>query len=143
MLELVDMHNNFFRGPIPLSMSLLKGIQGLDLSNNKFSGQIPLFFDKFDTLQILNLSYNNFEGEVPIDGVFKNVTATSLAGNNELCGGIPDFQLPRCSFNSSEKRKLTLALKLIISIASGFLGITLSAILELLYNFWKKREDPG
>ncbi|KAB1209696.1 LRR receptor-like serine/threonine-protein kinase EFR [Morella rubra] len=120
------MTRNSFEGPIPSSLETLRGIELLDLSNNNLSGAVPKFLENFKFLQLLNLSYNHFEGEVPTQGVFKNTSATSIKGNSELCGGMPEFQLPKCEYKKSKKRpKLTLALKLTISALSGLLGIAL------------------
>ncbi|GMY22795.1 probable LRR receptor-like serine/threonine-protein kinase At3g47570 [Fagus crenata] len=138
-LEFLAMQRNFFQGVIPSSWESLKGLRHLDLSNNNFSGEIPKFLELFD-LQSLNLSYNHFEGEVPTNGVFKNTSATSVNGNGELCGGIPNFQLPKCKYKKSKKRKLTLTLKLIISLLSGLLGVTLLLSLLFLFSLRKKRK---
>jgi hypothetical protein len=138
-LEFLSMQRNFFQGVIPSSWESLRGLRHLDLSNNNFSGVIPKFLELFD-LQLLNLSYNHFEGEVPTMGVFKNTSATSVNGNGELCGGIPNFQLPKCKYKKSKKRKLTLTLKLIISLLSGLLGVTLLLLLLLLCSLRKKRK---
>ncbi|PON39511.1 Serine/threonine protein kinase [Parasponia andersonii] len=143
VLEYLYMHHNFFRGGIPSSFSSLRGIKVLDLSNNNLSGEIPEYLKDFKSLQKLNLSNNYFEGEVPVDGVFKNVTATSVMGNSKLCGGMPGFQLPKCSFKSPNKRKRTIPLKLIISIVSGILGITLLASFLWLHNSRKNRGKAG
>ena len=53
----------------------------------------------------MNLSFNNFEGEVPIKGVFKNISALSLIGNTELCGGMQKLQLTKCPVNVMKPRK--------------------------------------
>jgi hypothetical protein len=119
----------------------LRGLQHLDLSNNNLSGQIPKFLEVFVFLQILNLSYNNFEDEVPTDGVFKNTSATLIMGNGKLCGGMPKFQLPKCKYEKSKKRKFTNTLKLIISIFFGLLGVTLVLSLLLFCSLRKKREE--
>ncbi|XP_023910079.1 probable LRR receptor-like serine/threonine-protein kinase At3g47570 [Quercus suber] len=138
-LEFLAMRRNFFQGTIPSSFELLRGLKQLDLSNNNFSGEIPKFLELFD-LQLLNLSNNHFEGVVPTKGIFKNTSATSLNGNGELCGGIPKFQLPKCKYNKSKKKKLTLTVKLIISILSGLFGVTLILSLLLLCSLRKKRK---
>ncbi|XP_075644325.1 LRR receptor-like serine/threonine-protein kinase EFR isoform X2 [Castanea sativa] len=137
-LEFLAMRRNFFQGVIPSSLELLRGIKVLDVSNNNLSGNIPKFLEFWD-LQILNLSYNQFEGEVPTKGVFKNVSATLLKANGKLCGGIPEFQLPKCKYLNSKKRKMTLTLKIIISTASGLFGVTLILLLLFLYSLLKKR----
>ncbi|KAL4600613.1 hypothetical protein ACB092_11G211800, partial [Castanea dentata] len=140
-LEYLAMSSNFFQGVIPSSLESLRGLQLLDLSKNNFSGNIPKFLESFIFLELLNLSYNNFEGEVPTNGVFKNISATVIEGNSKLCGGMPKFDLPICKYNKPKKRKLTLSLKLIISILSGLFGITLVISFLLLFSFKRKRRE--
>ncbi|GMY23173.1 probable LRR receptor-like serine/threonine-protein kinase At3g47570 [Fagus crenata] len=140
-LEFLAMRRNLFQGIIPPSFESLKGLEKLDLSNNNFSGQIPKFLEVFVFLQFLNLSYNHFEGEVPTNGVFKNTTATFVNGNDELCGGIPKFQLPKCKYEISKKRKLTHYLKLIISVFFGILGVTLVLSFLLFRSLRRKRKE--
>ncbi|XP_059627082.1 probable LRR receptor-like serine/threonine-protein kinase At3g47570 [Cornus florida] len=146
-LEKLSMAGNFFQGSIPSSLSALRGIQVLDFSHNNFSGKIPEYLVGFEFLQNFNLSYNDLEGVVPINGLLANATAVSVTGNNKLCGGILELQLPPCNFcnrlKGSKKRGLTLALKLIILIASGLLGLIV--LLCILFIYWrkKKREKPS
>ncbi|XP_065635307.1 probable LRR receptor-like serine/threonine-protein kinase At3g47570 [Quercus suber] len=140
-LEILAMRSNFFQGVIPSSLESLRGLQVLDLSKNNFSGNIPKFLDSFIFLQLLNFSYNNFDGEVPTNGVFKNTSATVIKGNGKLCGGMPKFHLPVCKYNKSKKRKLTPSLKLIISILSGLLGVTLVMLFLLLRTLKRKRRE--
>jgi hypothetical protein len=135
------MGSNHFQGIIPPSLESLRGLQYLDLSDNNLFGQIPKFLEQFVFLQLLNLSHNHFEGQVPTNGVFKNTSATFVKGNGELCGGIPKFQLPKCKYEKSKKRKLTLTLKLIISIFFGLLGVTLVYSILLPFSLRKKRKE--
>ena len=137
-LEILAMRGNLFQGIVPPSLGSLRGLEKLDLSDNNLSGQIPTFLEHFVFLQFLNLSYNHFEGEVPIGGVFKNTSATFVKGNGKLCESIPKFKLLKCKYEKSRKRKLTLTLKLIISIFSGLLGVTLVLSLLFLYSSRKK-----
>ncbi|XP_040998014.1 probable LRR receptor-like serine/threonine-protein kinase At3g47570 [Juglans microcarpa x Juglans regia] len=140
-LEVLDMRKNFFQGPIPSSLESLRGIELLDLSNNNLSGEIPKFLERLNLLEKLDLSYNHFEGEVPTKGVFSNASATSVKGNGELCGGITEFQLPKCKFKKSQKgQKLSRTLKLIISLLAALLGIAL-VLLCLLFSLRKKRKE--
>ena len=139
-LEYLYMGSNFFQGIIPLSFKSLRGLQRLDLSNNNLNGQIPKFLEIFVYLEYLNLSYNHFEGEVPTNGVFKNTSATFLEGNGQLCGGISEFQLPKCKYEESNKRRLSLTLKLIISISFAFFGVILVLSLLLIYSLRKTRK---
>ncbi|KAM3685815.1 hypothetical protein ACJW31_11G147600 [Castanea mollissima] len=140
-LEIIAMRRNLFQGIVPPSLESLRGLEFLDLSNNNLSGQIPNFLEHFVFLQFLNLSYNHFEGEVPMEGVFKNMSATTIKGNEKLCGGIPKFQLPKCKYEKSKRRKLTLTLKLKIFISFGLLGVTLILSLLLLYSLRNKRKE--
>ena len=75
-----------------------------------------------------------------MEGVFKNMSATFINGNGKLCGGIPGFQLPKCKYNNSKKMKLTLPLKLILSILSALFGLTLVVSLLLLFSLRLKRK---
>ncbi|XP_024630155.2 receptor kinase-like protein Xa21 [Medicago truncatula] len=86
---------NFFYGAIPLFLgSSLRSLEVLDLSVNNFSSIIPIELENLTFLNNLNLSFNNLYGEVPTRGVFGNVSAISLTGNKNLCGGIPRLELP-------------------------------------------------
>ncbi|KAM3733625.1 hypothetical protein ACB098_11G151100 [Castanea mollissima] len=140
-LQIFSMSRNLFQGTIPSTLESLRGLEQLDLSNNNLSGNIPKFFEHFHLLQFLDLSYNHFEVEIPIDGVFKNTSATLIKGNGKLCGGIAQFHLPKCKYNKSKKKKLTLTLKLIISILSGLLVVTVVASLLLVCSLRKKRKE--
>ncbi|XVF28428.1 hypothetical protein REPUB_Repub15cG0028500 [Reevesia pubescens] len=137
-LEELFLGGNFFQGSIPNSLSSLRGLEALELSCNNLSGEIPDFFGSFGSLLYLNLSYNDFEGAVPSEGVFRNSSATFIEGNNKLCGGSPEFHLPRCKMS----RSTTNSTKLIIAIVSGILGVTFIFSLIVLSLFRKKRKQP-
>ncbi|KAF8024619.1 hypothetical protein BT93_F1710 [Corymbia citriodora subsp. variegata] len=136
-LTSLRMGGNFFHGSIPQSIISLRGIEELDLSQNNLSGQIPEFLAAFRFLKLLNLSYNKFEGMLPREGVFKNVTGTSIIGNNELCGGALEFHLPNCISKSSKSKKINIVV-LSTSIVFGVFGIAL--ILALIYLCWLKKK---
>ncbi|CAL5341691.1 unnamed protein product [Camellia sinensis] len=122
-LENLYLEGNIFQGPIPLSLKSLRGIHNFDLSCNNFSGQIPQYLEDF-SLKKLNLSFNDFEGMVPMKGVFANASAISVFGNNRLCGGIYELQLPRCAFKESKKQRMSLAVCVkIILAATAVLGV--------------------
>ncbi|XP_039166956.1 probable LRR receptor-like serine/threonine-protein kinase At3g47570 [Eucalyptus grandis] len=135
-LTLLRMGGNFFHGSIPQSFKWLEGIGELDLSQNNLSGQIPAFLAIFHSLKLLNLSYNKFEGMLPCEGVFKNATSTSIIGNNELCGGLPEFHLPICISKSSKSRKIHMVI-LSTYVISGVLGL---ALILALYLCWLKKK---
>ncbi|GAV82364.1 LOW QUALITY PROTEIN: Pkinase domain-containing protein/LRR_1 domain-containing protein/LRRNT_2 domain-containing protein/LRR_4 domain-containing protein/LRR_6 domain-containing protein/LRR_8 domain-containing protein, partial [Cephalotus follicularis] len=132
-LEVLYMEGNLFHGPIPLTLSSLRGLQELDLSRNNLSGKIPEFLGGF-ALSYLNLSLNDFDGEVPKNGVFKNANATTVFGNNKLCGGILEFHLPACNLENSNKRRLKNRLKTIVATFSVLSGVTL--VLSFIYLLW-------
>ncbi|KAL3752618.1 hypothetical protein ACJRO7_000081 [Eucalyptus globulus] len=136
-LASLRMGGNFFHGSIPQSFRWLGGIEELDLSRNNLSGQIPAFLATFHSLKLLNLSYNKFEGMLPRDGVFKNATSTSIIGNNELCGGLPEFHLPTCVSKSFKSRKIHMVI-LSTSVISGVLGLAL--IIAFIYLCWLKKK---
>nr|XP_043633395.1 putative receptor-like protein kinase At3g47110 [Erigeron canadensis] len=135
-LEYLDLSANSFQGPIPPSISFLRGITYLDLSNNNFSEQIPKFLEKLN-LSALDLSFNNLDGEVPLGGIFKNVSLISIQGNNRLCGGLPEFHLPKCAIVSRSKTgSRSRVLLTIIPICS------ILVVAMILFNlfYWKRRK---
>ncbi|XP_039166973.1 putative receptor-like protein kinase At3g47110 [Eucalyptus grandis] len=136
-LTSLRMGGNFFHGSIPQSFRWLGGIEDLDLSQNNLSGQIPAFLAIFHSLKLLNLSHNKFEGMLPREGVFKNATGTSIIGNNELCGGLPEFRLPTCISKSFESGKIHMVI-LSTFVISGVLGLAL--ILAFIYLCWLKKK---
>ncbi|XP_071723391.1 uncharacterized protein [Rutidosis leptorrhynchoides] len=139
-LEQLFIQQNSFNGKIPSSLSSLRGLQFADFSSNNLSGEIPDFLSRFE-LQYLNLSNNNFEGEVPTKGVFTNASLTSIQGNGKLCGGIIEFQLPKCQSNTMKKSGLTRTKKLIIYTTAGIFGVLLISIFPFLCLLRKKRNQ--
>ncbi|KAL6130510.1 hypothetical protein ACLB2K_068889 [Fragaria x ananassa] len=137
-VEHLNMRGNFFEGTILSSLGSLRGLKEIYISKNNLSGLIPEFLEHFEFLQTLDLSYNNLEGMVPVKEVFENATATSLKGNNKLCGGIPEFQLPKCEFGHPKKRGLSLTLKVIICLVCGLLGV--SCALSFWYLLCSRRK---
>ncbi|KAK3409710.1 hypothetical protein EUGRSUZ_J01806, partial [Eucalyptus grandis] len=131
-----SLDNNLFEGHISSFLSSLNGLQFLDLSSNNFSGPVPTFLEHFQ-LQYLNLSFNNFEGEVPSKGVFLNTSATSLEGNNKLCGGMPILDLPSCSTSIGKRGSSTY---IIIAVTCGIVAALI--LLSLLMTFyWLRRKN--
>ncbi|XP_057550416.1 probable LRR receptor-like serine/threonine-protein kinase At3g47570 isoform X2 [Amaranthus tricolor] len=138
-LESLNMSNNKIQGPIPDELKNLTGLSSLDLSYNNLSGKIPKYLASMQ-LQQLDLSHNNFEGEVPIGGIFNHTNAGFKSGNSKLCGGIPELELPHCSFSSNaEKRRSKHKRNLIIAILSGFLMVIL-LVASLMLFFCRQRK---
>lgn len=96
------------------------------MSHNNLSGRIPTFSGELTSLQNFNLSYNLFEGEVPSKGLFKNVSAFSVEGNINLCGGVEERQLPACP-EVLRKKKRPLDYKVILPV------ITISFVVVILF----------
>ncbi|XP_017247023.2 probable LRR receptor-like serine/threonine-protein kinase At3g47570 [Daucus carota subsp. sativus] len=143
MLEKLHMEGNHFQGKIPSSFKALKSLSLLDLSNNNISGSIPSFFDTFHLITFLNLSHNKLEGEVSKDGLFSNISAFSIIGNLELCGGIQALHLHSCPTNVLRNKKKIFGLRkilLLVLLPFGFLLLCLALICYRRRNF-KKLKD--
>ncbi|XP_058216892.1 LRR receptor-like serine/threonine-protein kinase EFR [Rhododendron vialii] len=135
-LESLLLEGNMFQGSIPPTFSSLRGIQILDLSRNNLSGQIPEGLAALRILKRLNLSFNNLSREVPSHGVFGNLSTLSLVGNEGLCGGIAEMQLPTCP--KSRKKGNRLGFKIIVPIACIF--PCLSLVLLLAVSLRKRKQ---
>ncbi|KAK4776052.1 hypothetical protein SAY87_024013 [Trapa incisa] len=107
MLQLLNLRGNQFNGTIPSSLKNLRSLQSLDLSRNNLSGQIPGYLGELPFMEYLNLSFNMFQGEVPSGRIFGNLSAVSVVGNTELCGGPLTLHLPECKSPQDNKRKRT------------------------------------
>ncbi|MQL77902.1 hypothetical protein Taro_010324 [Colocasia esculenta] len=140
-LEVLDLHSNSFGGTIPTSLGSIRGIEVIDLSQNNLTGRIPEFLGDFKYLQNLNLSFNSFTGEVPKGGVFANASAISLLGNKNICGGIPQLQLPTCAYNA--EKKLKSSLKVIFPVVIGGLCALLLFLCLLAYLRWTRKSKRG
>ncbi|KAL1348313.1 hypothetical protein HN51_024313 [Arachis hypogaea] len=137
LIELV-LGSNLIHGSIPSFLGSLLSLEILDLSNNNFSSTIPHQLVNLTLLKTLNLSFNHLSGEVPIGGVFNNVTAISLVGNKDLCGGIPQLNLPACPMLPLQKKhKRSLKKRVILIIALG--GILISCVAFISIYLLKKK----
>ncbi|KAI3799578.1 hypothetical protein L1987_34877 [Smallanthus sonchifolius] len=134
-LQSLNISNNFFSGSFPASLGSLRALENLDVSHNNFTGEIPTYLEVIP-LRSLNLSYNGFHCEVLSKGVFTNASSVSIVGNDQLCGGVPELQLPKCSSNE-KKKKLSLAVILVISLVSALL---LVAVVLFFVCYWRKKE---
>ncbi|KAL8162303.1 hypothetical protein V2J09_013792 [Rumex salicifolius] len=138
-MEFLGLYSNSFRGAIPSSWSSMRGLQVLDLAYNNLSGEIPEFLASFKDLIMLNISFNYLQGLVPNSGVFTNASATFLQGNNRLCGGIPQFHLPKCrSSHDRKSTRLSLKLKVVIATVAGLVIVGL--LLCVFGIVWKLRQ---
>ncbi|CAN6380913.1 unnamed protein product [Urochloa humidicola] len=134
----VALDQNNFDGGIPSSFGKLISLKLLNLSHNMLSGLIPVSLGDLVLLEQLDLAFNNLTGQVPTKGIFKNSTAVQINENLGLCGGAPELHLPECPIRISNKnkRKLSVILKVVISLASM---VTLGIVILLLF-IWKGRK---
>ncbi|KAL8100039.1 hypothetical protein AgCh_032338 [Apium graveolens] len=108
-LQLLDLSSNELGGNIPLELGKIEALEiALNLSCNRLSGPIPSQFYALNKLSILdlshnklegnlsplsgsenlvslNISFNNFTGFLPDNKLFRQLSSTDLAGNEELC----------------------------------------------------------
>ncbi|CAL5048423.1 unnamed protein product [Urochloa decumbens] len=131
LLESLQMQNNFLEGSIPESFKQLVGIKEMDLSENNLSGTVPEFLASLSNLRTLNLSFNNFEGVVPMGGIFSNVGAVSVQGNDRLCTNNPALGLPCARLVGLKGRQRSLVPKITLPIVSAII-ITLSCLVIIL-----------
>jgi hypothetical protein len=116
-------------------MASLKGLQHLDVSRNNLFGLIPMDLEKLSFLKYLNISFNDIEGELPTEGVFRNINAISVIGNNKLCGVIPQLQLPTCPKFSKSRKFIASRLTITIVCVVITCFLLLSSFLDL---YWRK-----
>ncbi|CAL9115856.1 unnamed protein product, partial [Musa textilis] len=89
---LLDLSNNSFGGPIPLSFEEATRLTVLSLSHNHINGNFSPFFCNMDSLAILDLSNNHLIGEVPdCHNSFSTSLQSLHLNNNNLSGRIPSF----------------------------------------------------
>ncbi|KAK9061381.1 hypothetical protein SSX86_018562 [Deinandra increscens subsp. villosa] len=134
-LQTLNISGNLFSGSFPASLGSLP-LENLDVSHNNFTGLIPVYLEVIP-LQSLNISFNDFDGEVSTKGVFANASSVSVFGNNRLCGGLPQLQLPKCRSNNKKKNKLSLAVILVISLVSVLVFV---AMVLFFVCFRRKKE---
>ncbi|GLT62777.1 hypothetical protein SLA2020_353870 [Shorea laevis] len=136
-LEFLYLDRNQFQGSIPESLSSLRGIRELDLPVNNITGKIPQYMETL-ALEYLDLSFNNLEGDIPTKGIFRNASVVFVEGNKNLCGGIPELRLPKCSNKVTKKSELS-HLHIIIIVVS-LVGVIIVSIFLL---YWTKRKNKG
>ncbi|ONI03685.1 hypothetical protein PRUPE_6G275200, partial [Prunus persica] len=164
-LQELDLSQNHLNGTIPKQLMSQSSLTiSLNLAHNQLTGSLPSeflertsrlgsftllliwpnssFFQHFSLVN-LNLSFNHFEGGVPTGGVFKNTSAISVAGNQKLCGGIPELEFPACIASKPKKRKISQGLKLMILLLSGLLGLVLVMPLLVIWRLRKMKAKPS
>ncbi|XP_026664492.2 receptor-like protein kinase 2 isoform X2 [Phoenix dactylifera] len=120
----LNLSRNALTGPIPDKISALYRLSVLDLSSNMLDGSLaPLA--GLENLVSLNVSNNNFTGYLPDTKLFRQLSASELAGNQGLCthGGDVCFvsvdgdgrQVMTAREESRRLRRLKLATALLIT----------------------------
>ncbi|CAD5164034.1 unnamed protein product [Musa acuminata subsp. malaccensis] len=80
----LNLSRNALTGPIPEKISILSKLSVLDVSYNLLDGSLaPL--SELENLVTLNVSNNNFTGYLPDTKLFRQLSASDLAGNQGLC----------------------------------------------------------
>lgn len=89
-IRVLSLRNNNLSGGIQSEISNCLDLTHLYLAGNRFSGGLPLSVPQLGNLKRLNISNNDLSGPLPdlsrISGLL-----TFLAQNNQLTGGIPNF----------------------------------------------------
>ncbi|KAL0342849.1 UNVERIFIED_CONTAM: hypothetical protein Scaly_1947500 [Sesamum calycinum] len=104
-IQTLDLGNNSFTGPIPVSLGRLSSLTILRLDNNKLTGTFPLSFGQLSNLDVLVMENNMLEGVVT-ENHFVNLTKLTIisASGNPLTLRVsedwtPPFQLTAIFLN--------------------------------------------
>ncbi|XP_022138402.1 receptor protein kinase CLAVATA1 [Momordica charantia] len=89
-LEVFDIYNNEFSGPLPEEFVKLKKLKYLDLGGCYFTGQIPEVYSEMQTLEFLSVRGNGLSGRIPASlARLKNLRYLYAGYFNHYDGGIP------------------------------------------------------
>jgi len=138
-LNTLNLTRNALSGTIPQELGNITGLQELCLAHNHLSGMIPKVLESISNLVELDLSFNSLDGEVPTHGVFANMTGFSMVGNDGLCGGIRELELPPCQDMPQKKRHHEL-LRVVLPIAGTIICISLLLFVLFLLK-WKRTPE--
>jgi Leucine-rich repeat (LRR) protein len=87
-LQMFDVQNNMFTGPIPTSLETCRSLEILDLNSNNMTGDISSF-GPYPQLGKVNLHRNNFFGHLSKTWA-SNINLTVLAmEENMITGSLP------------------------------------------------------
>ncbi|CAD6341778.1 unnamed protein product [Miscanthus lutarioriparius] len=144
-LRVLNLTMNRFSGVIPDALGDIHSLQQLYLAHNNLSGLIPTDLQNLTSLSKLDLSFNDLQGEVPKEGSFRNLSYLSIAGNKNLCGGIPQLRLDPCPMsvvrkNNKSKRGLKYD-KIALATMGALLFLSLfTAVIQFIYKNSKQRQ---
>jgi hypothetical protein len=134
-LSKLNLTRNALSGSIPRELAEINGLQQLYLAQNNLTGDIPQLLQNSSALIELDLSFNHLDGEVPSSGVFTNLSAFSVVGNDELCGGIPELKLSPCQVKPHKQKH-----RLLLSVLLPVVGVAICLCLVLSALFLSKRK---
>ncbi|CAL5013134.1 unnamed protein product [Urochloa decumbens] len=142
-LNILNLTMNRLSGRIPDTLGTIGNLQQLSLTHNNFSGPIPATLQNLKYLWNLNVSFNNLEGKVPDEGVFRNLTYTSVEGNDKLCGGIPSLRLEPCTIVavSVNKKGWPKLLRIALPTIGGTLLFVSAIVLTLVWHRKLKQRE--
>ncbi|CAL5409508.1 unnamed protein product [Camellia sinensis] len=103
---------------------------------HNLSRLIPSYLSELH-LEKLNLSFNKLHGRVPMEGIFRNESAISVVGNNDLCGGIPYLCLPLCPSSKSNKNKLSHRMKVILTVMVVLVLCSILLVCLFIFLHWR------
>ncbi|RHN77917.1 putative protein kinase RLK-Pelle-LRR-XII-1 family [Medicago truncatula] len=138
-IKVINLGFNQLIGRIPTRFGSMMQLIELKLSANNLVGTIPSSLGNASSLQWLSLTQNHLEGSIPdsLERVFSNVSAISLTGNKNLCGGIPQLKFPPCSKVLAKKHKRSLKKKLILISVIGV--VLISFIVFIIFYFLSRK----
>ncbi|KAK2965843.1 hypothetical protein RJ640_003563 [Escallonia rubra] len=137
-----------------LGLQIKQSKDGIFINQAKYTKELLKRFDMeasnvFDTPMSSSLKLDKDEKgkdvdikryRVPTKGVFAQAGTVSLLGNRNLCGGIPELQLPTCLPKGIEKRRSLEMKRVTVILGTVFLVITLASFAVLCW-CRKRRND--
>ncbi|KAL7212601.1 hypothetical protein ACSBR2_015315 [Camellia fascicularis] len=145
-LRVLTLHSNRLTGEIPLSLTNLSNVTYLSLGLNFLTGSLPSSIGLLYNLKNLSSNRNLLEGSIPSSitnchvpesGIFKNINAFSLEGNQAL-SGTTSYLSPCRTKNYGLSKKTILILAVL-----GSVSVLLFLVLVLcIFNRYTKKEKP-
>ncbi|GFZ20721.1 hypothetical protein Acr_28g0014260 [Actinidia rufa] len=151
-LFVLFLNQNYLTGELPLEVGNLRNLGKLDISDNKLSREIPVTLSSCQVLEFLYMQGNLFEGtippsfqqlKVPMEGVFENISAYSIVGNDKLCGGVNVLQLPACPTEVLRGKKLHFNSRVIALVVTLSVVLLLAFLSTILYRIRRFKQQAS